>query len=366
MPAPSGAALLGVSASDNVRQTSDLFKKLEQQFKRDERSSREWRRLNKSWYALRDGDQWDADTLTKMRKAQKPAITFNRCNSVIATVCGIQISNRQDVFVYPRSEGDAEVSEIGTEAIRWFDDRCNADTEESRAFRDCLTCGIGATETRMDYLDHQDGKGYRERINPMSCFWDASASKRNLTDAKRVWVVKVMELEEAMELYPDVDPSELDAGWTDLPLEQAADLTDRSKRDYRQDANGRGLDFTKPVRLVQAQWWEREHRFMVTGPDGQEFEVPKNELRLYRGLQQFSIRRIPHKRYHYAIIGSSVIQTGPLDPEGGFTIKFITGQYDEKRGYWYGLVRSMKDRSFGRTRRSRISSASCRLWARAA
>ena len=325
-----------------MREHSDLFTKLKEQFKRDARHSDKWRRQAKGWYALRDGEQWDKDTLVKMRDQQRPALTFNRVNAVINIVCGIQISNRQEIYVYPRSEGDAEVTEIGTEGVKWFDDRCQADTEESRAFRDTLTCGVGVTETRMDYLDVPEGKGWRERVYPLSIFWDANASKRNLTDAKRIWRMKVMELDEAMELYPDVDPADFDADWTGLTVAGITEQVDERVRDYRSDNHEGRIDYTKPVRLVQAQWWERDHRFMVTGPDGQEFEVPKEEVRLYRGLEHFGIRRVPFKRYYYAIIGRSVIQTGPLDPQG-FTFKFITGQYDEENGYWYGLVKPMKD-----------------------
>ena len=340
---PGNAAELGVITPQQLQESHDQFLRLKEQFKRDASASEKWRKQAKAWFALRDGDQWDAEALRRMTEEQRAALTFNRINAVINIVCGIQISNRQEVYVYPRSEGDAEVSEIGTEGVKWFDDRCQAETEESRAFRDVLTCGVGCTETRMDYLDDPDGKGYRERIFPMSMFWDASASKRNLADAKRVWRVKVIELDEAMDLFPEVDPADFDADWTGLTVEGLTEQIDDTVRDYRKDNRQGKTDFTRPVRLVQAQWWERDHRFYVTGPDGQEFEVPKEKMRLYRGLSQYQIRRVPFKRYRYAIIGRSVLQQGDLDPGKGFTFRFITGQYDEAKGSWYGLVKAMED-----------------------
>ena len=195
---------------------NDLFTRLTHQFRRDARASEPWRRLLKEWYAMVGGSQWDMQTLNKLREEQRPALTFNKMGAVINVVCGIQVSNRQDVHIYPRTQGDAVVSEAATQSVRWFDDRCNAASEESRAFRDMLVCGIGVTETRIDYLDDPRGKGYRERRFPGDFFFDADARKANLEDARRMWLIKVMELDEAMQLFPGVAPNDLDADWTGL------------------------------------------------------------------------------------------------------------------------------------------------------
>lgn len=339
---PANATELGVYASPGLTKASDLMARFIQQFRRDSRVSERWRRETRQWYALKAGKQWDNDTLVKLRDEQRPALTFNRIKAVTNVVRGIEISNRQEVTVYPRQEGDAVLSDEGTEALKWIDQRCQADTEESMSFEDMLTCGIGVTETRIDYLDDPKGKTWRERVFPLSVFWDANATKRNLTDARRVWRVKIMERDEAQSMYPDVDPFDLDADWTGLTVDNVTEVIDDRIRDYQQDNHRGDKDWTQPVRLVQLQWWERAYRFIITGPEG-DFEVPKDEVRNYRGLSDFTITRRPYKLYKYAVIGRTIIATGDLDPGDRFHFQFMTGDYDEIEGYWYGIVRSMKD-----------------------
>jgi len=339
---PANATELGVVSSPQMTKVGDLMARFIQQFRRDARVSERWRRETRQWYALKAGKQWDNDTLVKLKDEQRPALTFNRIKAVINVVRGIEISNRQEVAVYPRQEGDALLSDEGTESLKWLDQRTNADTEESSAFEDMLTCGIGVTETRIDYLDDPKGKTWRERVFPLSVFWDVNATKRNLIDARRVWRVKVMELDEAQSMYPDVNPADLDADWTGLTVDNVTEMTDDRIRDYKQDNHRGDKDWTQPVRLVQRQWWERRYRFIVTGPEG-DFEVEKDEVKNYRGLSDFTVQRRPYKHFQYAIIGRTIIAMGDLDPGDRFHFQFMTGDYDEIEGYWYGLVRSMKD-----------------------
>lgn len=320
-----------------------LFDRLTNQFRRDARASEPWRRKLKEWYAMVGGTQWDAQTLNQLKSEQRPALTFNKTGAVINVVCGIQVSNRQDVHIYPRTHGDAEVSETATQSVRWFDDRCNASSEESRAFRDMLVCGVGVTETRIDYLDDPKGKGYRERRFPGDFFFDADARKANLEDARRVWLIKVMELDEAMQLFPDTPLNDLDADWTGLAPSNLTETIDEEIRDYREDNHASHRDYIRPVRIIQAQWWEREHAYILTTPEGEEVEIEASERKRYVGIQGFSVRRVSRKVWKYAIIGKRILETGDLDPQGQFHFKVMTGEYDEENGYWYGLMKSMVD-----------------------
>ncbi|MDB4306186.1 hypothetical protein N9980_01310 [bacterium] len=335
---PDDATVLQMPVSEQ-----HLFDRLTNQFRRDARASEPWRRKMKEWYAMLGGTQWDAQTLNQLKTEQRPALTFNKTGAVINVVCGIQVSNRQDVHIFPRTQGDAEVSELATQSVKWFDDRCNASSEESRSFRDMLVCGIGVTETRIDHLDDPRGKGYRERRFPGDFFFDADARKANLEDARRMWLLKVMELDEVIQLFPDVPINDLDADWTGLAPSNLTETIDEEIRDYRDDNHSSQRDMTRPVRIIQAQWWEREYSYMLTTPDGQEIEIEKTERRNYVGIQGYDVRRVPKKVWKYAIIGKRILSTGDLDPQGQFHFKVMTGEYDEENNYWYGLMKSMVD-----------------------
>ena len=49
------------------------------------------------------------------------------------------------------------------------------------------------------------------------------------------------------------------------------------------------------------------------------------------------------KRYYKAIVGNVVLKVMRGPDKGGFSYKFITAKRDRNRGYWYGLVRAMRD-----------------------
>lgn len=326
------------------RSRSDLFYKLKNQFRRDARVSEPWRRKAKEWYAMRAGKQWDNETLVQLKNEQRPALTFNRTGAVINVVSGIEVNNRQEVKVYPRAEGDAEVSEIGTEGVKWFDDRCQASSEESHSFRDLLICGIGCTETRIDYLEDRNGKGYREREFPLNMFWDADSRKRNLEDARRVWRLKVMELDEAMAEYDDVDPEDLDADWTGLAPSNLTEVIDERVRDYQRDNHDAKNDMTRPVRIVQAQWWEKENRwFVYVDAEGRDYPIEAADAKRYRGVDGYRVRKVPLKVWYYAIIGRKILDYGELTPQGQFHFKFMTGEYNEEDNMWQGLMEPMMD-----------------------
>ena len=93
-------------------------------------------------------------------------------------------------FMAGRQWETDDAAEAYTEAARWARELSNAEHEESDALRDMLICGIGWTETRVDYTQDPDGRISIERIDPLEMDWDRAATRPGLTDRRwqcRTW-----------------------------------------------------------------------------------------------------------------------------------------------------------------------------------
>jgi len=180
-------------------------------------------------------------------------------------------------------------------------------------------------------------------------FWDASATKKNLSDARRVWRVRDVPLYEAEDMYPDRSRSELHAGW-------AMGLSDPRPHDadeapfYRVDQS-KDLDKTRDlVRLVEVQWWERETAYRFVDPmTGAETTLKESEWRTLvdrlgeMGMPEpFAVKQ-KRRCYWRAMIGSVVLEVWRGPDQGGFTWKAMTGERDRNKGTWFGIVRCMID-----------------------
>ncbi len=151
----------------------------------DKQHSASWRKEAIEAFDFVAGRQWSEDDKRKLDSEMRPAITFNRVSVMIDSISGNEIQGRQEVRYIPREQGDAMPNEILTEAARWFDDQTDAEDEDSDAFLDCVVSGMGWTETRMDFDEDPEGSPVVERVDPVEMYWDASARKSNLKDARR-------------------------------------------------------------------------------------------------------------------------------------------------------------------------------------
>src|SRR5262245_59744457 len=185
-------------------------------------SCKKWHKEARLDFDFRAGEQWPEEDKRYMEDAQKRAcLVFNTIDPVIDIVTGSEITNRQEVRYVPRQIGAAPVNELLTEAARWFRDECDAEHEESNAFADAATCGMGWTETRLDYEDNPNVKPMVIRIDPIEMVWDAGAKQANLIDARRIYrVQRKVPLRDAKEKWPVnlarqpiLDDAVYDAAW---------------------------------------------------------------------------------------------------------------------------------------------------------
>ena len=319
-----------------------------QEFYRDAKShSGQWRLDAREDYDFVAGHQWSESDIQTLKDQLRPHITFNRVGPVIDAVAGSEISNRQEVRFIPRTEGDEQVNEILTGAATWVRDQCDAEDEESDGFIDTVVCGMGWTETRLDYDYDPDGRVVIERVDPLEMYWDNAARKRNLSDAKKLLRVKEVARSEFEAMWPDAIDEIGDGTWMDDNDDSDINVVD-PRTFYENNKSRTGS--TKKLKVAEYQWCERVAFYRVLDPSTQQIVEMDGEkfaalTKATKGAveQLKSVKLNKYVYYRAFICGGMVLESGPSPCPYGFTYKCMTGKRDRNKNTWYGLVRPMKD-----------------------
>lgn len=308
----------------------------------------EWREAAEKEYAFKDGHQWTDAEKADLEERSRVPVVFNRVQVILASVSGSEINNRTEVRFIPREIGDAKPNEILTAGAEWFRDEANAEDEESQAFEDDLVCGIGWTETLLDYTADTDGAPRVVRIDPLEMCWDAHSHRKGLQDATRMARVRPIPISEAKDMFPEADLADLNADWISADKDEGEEHLQLIGDQYKSGRKGGGETSGSTVTVVQAQWRERVRAVEYVDPqDGERKEMPKGDWdKLAKVMPvDIAIPNRPVTRYVWkqAFLGKSGILLENQPCKDGSTFKAITGNYDRKEKRFYGLLRVMMD-----------------------
>jgi hypothetical protein len=133
-----------------------------------------------------------------------------------------------------------------------------------------VVCGMGWTETRLDYEDNPEGDPKVDRIDPLEMGWDSGAKKRNLVDKRRVFHIRRdVPIDEARALCPgDPDHPFEDADYNATWLADEKDGEEphhNNATTYDKESVGEDED-DECVTMVRIQWWERVPAYLVLDP----------------------------------------------------------------------------------------------------
>lgn len=307
----------------------------------------QWRVETRLAYDMVAGEQW-GDARSELEEQLIAPITFNRIAPMVDAVAGAEINNRHETKFYPREMGDIGVNELLTNAAKWVRDECDAEDEETDAFFDNVVCGMGWTETRMDYEENEQGDVVIDRVDPLEMAVDPAARKRNAADAKYLRRRRSYTKEEFKEEHPEWYA--LCSASEDGDEDGVSTSHGSSGDDYAEDdGNNETMDTERQYKVSEYQWFERETVFVVADPTtGQAVTMgPEKFGRIKEKFQEMGVE-LQHaerkaRRYYRAFAcGNRVLEVEPLDKEE-FTYKCITGKRDRNRGTWYGIVKAMID-----------------------
>ncbi|MGU3399237.1 portal protein [Brucellaceae bacterium D45D] len=326
-----------------------LGQKLKNWYKDDIQHVLDWRKEAREDYAFYNGDQWADDDINALKAQKRPVMTFNRVAPLVNAVVGSEINNRREVRYIPREIGDAEANELLTSAAEWFRDQAGAEDEDSDAFEDSVICGMGWTDTRLDFELDPDGAPVVQRMDPLKMAWDCNAVKPNLEDACRLWFIDEKPFSEVREMFPDVAPELLHAGWAKSLTLDPAGPHDQTQADfYTGEQNDIAENYqSKLCTIVECRWLERETYYR--GPDlqsGQMREYSKQQIDLLsKNMPGFRYVKQTRKIVKRAFIGRDLLAEPdqPQVPAGMFGWECVTGYRDKLKKQFYGVVRPTKD-----------------------
>jgi hypothetical protein len=331
----------------------ELFKILQGWFRADATHTAPWRAEAKEMYDFRAGEQWNPEDRQVLNSQNRPEITFNRCLTILKAVAGMEINGRHEVHYIPRHNEDTAVNELLTGAGKWMTDECDAEDEESQAFDDANTCGMGWTEHRLDYELDRRGLYIEERVDPLEMYWDRNAKRKNLIDARRIARVRKIPLGDAMQLFRGKTRQQLDAFWAIGTEMDATQKTLEEKRKREENTTDTGFDDMFEVTIVNIQWWERENYWLVADPttnqtmelspeEYKQFTTLMKRMNQFGGEVQFMAVEMTRRVYKEAYLGGEILSLGNA-ALGQFKWTCITGEYNRTRGQWFGLIKVMKD-----------------------
>jgi hypothetical protein len=333
---------------DDVSGEDPYLHRLKGWYREDVAKAARWRKQAREDFQFRDGDQWSPEDRRLLEEQGRPAIVFNRIGVLVDAVVGAEVGNRREVRYIPRESGDSLPNEVLTSAAEWFRDQCDAEDEESAAFKDAITSGMGWTETRLDRAANPDGDPKIEHIDAFEMVWDCNAVKANLVDSRRRWRVRKVERAEAEKMFPDVDTAELDAAWADADSGDGEPGRNDHANRYAASPDGKDRAPDK-VTIVACQYVEDVVLYkaaifspgmaqpMVVELDEEKFAVAEKAGSVLNSV------KVKRERVMQCVLGAQVLKKPAPTQTGGFTWNCITGLKDNDKGIFYGVVRRAKD-----------------------
>lgn len=333
------------------RDDDSRYKRLRERLREADRScAKTFKRMGED-FAFMAGHQWSSDDIDYLNAQERPAITFNRVAPIVYSVVGHQINNRMEITYLGRAAGDDRAGELYTGAIRWADDLCDAEDEETEAFTDMCVCGMGWTQTRMVWDENPDGELETVgRCDPLEFRWDPKAAKRNIKDAK--WVIRLrwMRREDAEAMWPEI--REIDV-LSDPERMETAIIHRSDPIPYE------GEDVQKFYRLgadeiliAEHQFWEHEVIYRVGDPQTNRL-VELSERKFDRMRERLEMMGVPYVRQKKKVykrevwVGPHLLEEGPNSCPHAFTYQAMTAfrDRDDETGVttWYGLIATMRD-----------------------
>lgn len=234
-------------SGDMSDENQKIFKKVSRWFRASADQERIWRKTARIWHDYYHGDQLSPDILMQMKARSQPPLKFNLIKSIVNLVTGQEIQGRTDVKFVGHEDSDTLPSKFLTDIYRQLNAETYFSYEQTMAFQDGVIGGRGAL---WQDIDTDTGELEREYLDWQEVFWDSASKRIDYADARHVFHAKFVDLDVAIEMFPDKEKELRKIATTQ------AETEDMYKIDHAKDNNGRGDTYFDELLDDPTKWYD--------------------------------------------------------------------------------------------------------------
>lgn len=195
------------------------------------------------------GAHWTPEQLKILRSRHQPPMTWNRTARKINGIVGVVERLRSDPKALPRTPKGESGAEIATQSVRYVLDASMFKSTDPWCLLQCSIDGIAGVQMVLARGDKGDPDVTLPWVIGDEYFYDPKSYRTDFSDVRYEGIAKWLDVEEAIELFPDKE---------DLlraVIEGDSDLTTNADREYKWV-----IAATRRVRLVE-HWYRHKGKW---------------------------------------------------------------------------------------------------------
>jgi hypothetical protein len=174
-----------------------------------------------------NGSQWTQAQLRDFSLRKQPTTTNNKVVRKIDGIIGTLERLKQDPKAYPRTPMHEEGAELATGALRYALDVQNWSAKDPVCARMCASEGVGGLEFNLIQGDKGDTEVELAVVQTDSFFYDPRSYLHDFSDARFMGVGKWMDVDSAVDLFPDYEDEIRDS------VETGSELSSEPDREFK-------------------------------------------------------------------------------------------------------------------------------------
>lgn len=149
------------------------------------------------------GSHWTEKQIKELNKRKQPVVTFNRVGRKVDGVVGLIERLRQDPKAYARTPQHEQGAELATAVLRYVLDEEEWKAKSPEVARKAAIDGLAGVELTLTQGDEGDTEVSFDIVEPDSFFYDTRSFRGDFSDARYMGVGKWMDMDAAIEMFPD-------------------------------------------------------------------------------------------------------------------------------------------------------------------